>query len=90
MRPADAELDPEVECRVRCEKAGVVYLAPGDHPSDKNKLEVTSTVEATRQSWTKKRLKLLAIQTARSGLAQKALPSLAPGTLVPLVVTAAS
>ena len=41
------------------------------HPSDKNKGEVTSTVEATRQRWMKKRLKLLSVQT-------KALPSLAP------------
>ena len=42
MRLADDQLDPEAQCRVRCEDAGVPYLAPGSHPKDNDRKEVTS------------------------------------------------
>ena len=54
------------------------YLAPGAHPKDTEKKEVTSVYEPTRQLWMTKRHKLLKAQIARNATERaKALPSLA-------------
>ena len=67
--------DPEEQLRARCVQAGVVYLAPGAHPQDSSRREVTSAQEKTRREWQKKRRRLLCAHIER---AQSKAPSFSP------------